>query len=82
MALTVRVSWEEDSKCVKIALLKTPPWSSKSEGILCPTLIKRPPEAARLALENARLQLEIERLKLRLKVTTGDETEFILKVIA
>ena len=30
VALTVRVSWEEDSKCVKIAPLNPPPWSSKS----------------------------------------------------
>jgi hypothetical protein len=28
VALTVRVSWEEASKCVKIAPLNLPPWSS------------------------------------------------------
>jgi hypothetical protein len=30
VALTVRVSWEEHSKCVKIAPLDPPPWSSNS----------------------------------------------------
>jgi hypothetical protein len=28
--LTVRVSWEKDSECVKIAPLDPPPWSSNS----------------------------------------------------
>ncbi len=30
VALTVRVSWEEHSQCVKIAPLDPPPWSSNS----------------------------------------------------